>query len=150
MKLDHPNIRVTVASEPRVPGGADTAQPEFETARQTFTPPIDIHEGPEGLTLEADLPGATEQNLHIQLEDNVLNLYARIDSPAPEGAQLVHEEYRVGDYHRSFILSDEVDRDRITAELNNGILRLILPKAERARTRRIEIKSSETAASDQL
>ena len=56
-------------------------------------------------------------------------------------AQLVHEEYRLGDYHRSFILSDEVDRERITAELKNGVLRLFLPKAERARTRRIEIKS---------
>jgi HSP20 family molecular chaperone IbpA len=106
-----------------------------------FTPPIDIHEGPEGLTLEADLPGAKEANLHVQLEDNVLSLYARIDSPAPEGARLVHEEYRVGDFHRSFILSDEVDRERIAAEINNGVLRLFLPKAERARTRRIEIKS---------
>ena len=66
------------------------------------------------------------------MEDNVLSLYARIDSPAPEGAQLVHEEYRLGDYQRSFILSDEVDRDRITAELKNGVLRLFLPKAERA------------------
>ena len=47
----------------------------------------------------------------------------------------------MGDYYRSFILSDEVDRDRITAELRNGVLRLILPKADRARTRRIEIRS---------
>ena len=93
------------------------------------------------MTLEADLPGATERNLQVQLEDNVLCLYARIDSPAPEGARLVHEEYRLGDYHRSFILSDEVDRERITAELKNGVLRLFLPKAERARTRRIEIKA---------
>ena len=93
------------------------------------------------MTLEADLPGATERNLHIQLEDNVLDLYAKIDSPAPEGARLIHEEYRLGDYHRSFILSDEVDRERISAELKNGVLRLILPKGERARTRRIEIKS---------
>ncbi len=52
--------------------------------------------------------------------------------PAPEGAQLLHEEYRLGDYRRSFILSDEVDRDRIAAELNNGVLTLLLPKAERA------------------
>lgn len=108
---------------------------------EVFTPPIDIHEGPEGLILEADLPGAKESNLHVELEDNVLTLHARIDSPVADGARLVHEEYRVGDYHRSFILSDEVDRDRITAEIQNGVLRLFLPKAERARTRRIEIKS---------
>jgi HSP20 family protein len=146
MKLDLPTIRVRVGSEPNEPGVPETAHPVFEPqARDMYTPPIDIHEAPEGLTLEADLPGASERNLHIQIEDNVLNLHAMIESPAPEGARPVHEEYRLGDYHRSFILSDEVDRDRITAELRNGVLRLFLPKAERARTRRIEIKSSDTA-----
>jgi HSP20 family molecular chaperone IbpA len=59
----------------------------------------------------------------------------------PEGARVLHEEYHVGDFTRSFILSDEVERSRITAELKSGVLRLMLPKAERAKTRRIEIKS---------
>jgi HSP20 family molecular chaperone IbpA len=107
----------------------------------TCTPPIDIHEGPEGLILEADLPGVSENNLSIQLEDNVLTLHARVPSPFPEGARVLHEEYRVSDFYRSFILSDEVERNKISAELRNGVLRLSLPKAERARTRRIEIKS---------
>lgn len=142
MNVDNPTIRVRVASdshgEPVFPEAEDQG---FQELQNAYTPPIDIHEGPEGLTLEADLPGATERNLRIQLEDNVLSLYAKIDSPVPEGARLVHEEYRLGDYHRSFILSDEVDREQITAELKNGVLRLTLPKAERARTRRIEIKS---------
>jgi HSP20 family molecular chaperone IbpA len=53
----------------------------------------------------------------------------------------LHEEYRVGDYQRSFILGDEVDREKIKAELTHGVLRLFLPKADRLRTRRIEIKS---------
>jgi len=141
MNIENPTIQVRVGSQQRQPSppeAGDQASPEPQPA---YTPPIDIHEGADGLTLEADLPGATERNLHIHLEDNVLNLYAKIDSPAPEGARLVHEEYRLGDYHRSFILSDEVDRDRITADLKNGVLRLFLPKADRARTRRIEIKS---------
>jgi HSP20 family molecular chaperone IbpA len=140
MKIENPTIRVTVGSEPHESAQHVVAGAPAER-RQAYTPPIDIHEEPEGLTLEADLPGATERNLQIQLEDNVLSLYARIDSPAPEGARLIHEEYRLGDYHRSFILSDEVDRDRIAAQLKNGVLRLFLPKAERARTRRIEIKN---------
>ncbi len=142
MNVDNPTIRVRVGAEsqdePVFQGPEHESLHELQNA---FTPPIDIHEGPEGLTLEADLPGATERNLRIQLEDNVLSLYARIESPVPEGARLVHEEYRLGDYHRSFILSDEVDREQITAELKNGVLRLSLPKAERARTRRIEVKS---------
>jgi len=106
------------------------------------TPPIDIHEGPEGLVLEADLPGVTEGQLSIRLEDNVLSLFARPSAPAPEGAMALHEEFRPGDFYRSFILSDEVERSRITAEMKNGVLRLNLPKAERAKTRRIEIKTS--------
>jgi HSP20 family protein len=121
---------------PRATGGDESLQP-----RLALTPPIDIHEGPDGLVLEADLPGAREDLLDIQLEDNVLSLHAQISSPAPEGARTLHEEYRLGDFRRSFILSDEVDRSRITAELKNGVLRLLLPKAERARTHRIEIKA---------
>ena len=141
MNVDNPTIRVRVGSEPHEPGVRETAQGPLADRHQSYTPPIDIHEGPEGLLLEADLPGATERNLHVQLEDNVLSLYARIDSPAPEGARVLYEEYRLGDFQRSFILSDEVDRERITADLKNGVLRLFLPKAERARVRRIEIKA---------
>jgi HSP20 family protein len=141
MKVSGPSIRVTVGSQP-----ADSAPPPPPPDpgvdhQAAYTPLIDIHEGPEGLTLEADLPGATEENLFVQLEDNVLSLHARVESPAPQAVRLLHEEYRVGDYFRSFILSDEVDRDRITAELKNGVLRLSLPRADRARTRRIEIRS---------
>jgi HSP20 family protein len=106
------------------------------------TPPIDIHEGPDGLVLEADLPGVAEGQLTIQLEDNVLTLHAKVASTVPEGARVLHEEYRPGDFHRSFILSDEVERSKISAELKNGVLKLTLPKAERAKTRRIEIKTS--------
>jgi HSP20 family protein len=141
MNADPSAVKVRVGAGGQRDPGAPEPSPAFVERPETFTPPIDIHEGPEGLTLEADLPGAREPNLQVQLEDNVLSLYAQIDSPAPEGARLVHEEYRVGDFHRSFILSDEVDRDRIAAEINHGVLRLFLPKAERARTRRIEIKS---------
>lgn len=140
MNVPNPSIRVSVGSAPPPPGEPSQAV-DPQGARPAFAPPVDIHDGPEGLTLEADLPGATESSLHIQLEDNVLSLYAKLDSPEPESTRLIHQEYPVGDFHRSFILSDEVDRDRITAELKNGVLRIFLPKADRARARRIEIKS---------
>jgi HSP20 family molecular chaperone IbpA len=111
------------------------------SAQVVHTPLIDIHEGPEGLVLEADLPGVSEGQVTIQLEDNVLSLHAKVDSTVPEGARVLHQEYRPGDYYRSFILSDEVERSKISAELKNGVLKLTLPKAERAKTRRIEIKT---------
>ncbi|MGE3819066.1 MAG: Hsp20/alpha crystallin family protein [Isosphaeraceae bacterium] len=109
--------------------------------RVFHTPPIDIHEGPEGLVLEADLPGVTDSGVNVQLEDNVLSLHAKVDAPVTGDARPLHQEYLVSDYYRSFILSDEVERSQITAELRNGVLRLTLPKAERSKTRRIEVKS---------
>jgi HSP20 family molecular chaperone IbpA len=139
------NRSIRVAVDRPAPGDSETPpRPAAEASTPPevfFTPPIDIHEGPDGLVLEADLPGATEKNLSIQLEDNVLTLHAHVPSPEPEGARALHEEYQIGDFYRSFILSDEVERGRITAELRNGVLRLMLPKAERAKTHRIEIKS---------
>lgn len=106
------------------------------------TPAIDIHEGPEGLILEADLPGVAESSLRIDLEQNVLNLQARIVRPIPEGARLLHEEAPAAAYFRSFILTDDIQKDAIRAELKNGVLRLTLPRAERATSRRIEVSSS--------
>lgn len=143
MNMEPHPIRVAVGA-PSPPGPANTTEPGPEGGpepRACLTPRIDIHEGPDGLVLEADLPGASESQVSIQLEDNILTLHARVPSAAPEGARALLEEYRVGDFYRSFILSDEVERTRITAELRNGVLRLVLPKAERAKTRRIEIKS---------
>ena len=144
MSPEHPSIRVAVHRAAPERGAHPHAVPVPEPVHEAEsyqTPLIDIHEGPDGLILEADLPGATEDGVSIQLEDNVLSLHARVPSPAPDGARALHEEYRIGDYYRSFILSDEVERSRISAELKNGVLRLTLPKAERAKTRRIEIKS---------
>jgi HSP20 family protein len=148
MNAEHP-IRVEVASQTTNghgngdPAHSAATEPTASRAEPFQTPFIDIHEGPDGLVLEADLPGVAQDKVSIQLEDNVLTLQAEVESPVPGvEARLLHEEYRRGNYQRSFILSDEVDRERISAKLQNGVLRLTLPKAERARTRRIEIKSS--------
>lgn len=133
-----------VAGRPDSVTDGQHAKPQVRTRteeRVTLTPPIDIHEGPEGLILEADLPGVTESGLKVELEDNVLSLHGRSQGTTPEGGRLVHEEYPVSDYYRSFILSDEVERARITAELKHGVLRLTLPRAERSKARRIEVKS---------
>jgi len=139
MQNNHP-IRVEIS-----PDTANGAYPHTDPSTRQIpaqTPFIDIHEGPEGLVLEADLPGVVQENVTIQLEDNVLTLTAKVEVAVPSEARLLHEEFRHGDFQRSFILSDEVDREQISAELKNGVLRLNLPKAERAKTRKIEIKSS--------
>jgi HSP20 family protein len=107
--------------------------------RLLFNPPIDIYETTDGLVLYADLPGVTLEGLDLQIQDNRLTLYGRVMKHDPPEAVAVHSEYQVGDFLRSFILSDEVDHDRIQAKLSNGVLRVELPRAPRAKPRRIEV-----------
>ena len=110
--------------------------------RFVFTPPIDIYETDDGLILHADLPGVTLDTLELQVQNNRLTLFGRVPDVVPEGARLVHQEYREGDYLRSFILSENVDHDRITAKLTSGVLEVFLPHAQKAEPRKIQVSGS--------
>ena len=126
---------------PLPPGSELTTSPATppDAPRLLFNPPIDIYETSDGLVLYADLPGVTLEGLELQVQDNRLTLYGRVMRKEPAEATVLHAEYQVGDFLRSFILSDEVDHDRIQAKLSNGVLRVELPKAPRAKPRRIEV-----------
>jgi HSP20 family protein len=149
MNFDFQPVRISVR---RVPHGPVESTTDFRRGlpidqgpmprNSNQNPLVDIHEGPDGLILEADLPGVSDDSVTIQLEENILNLEARVTTSVPAGAVALYEEYPSTSFKRSFILSDEVDRSRVSAELKNGVLRLSLPKADRVRTRRIEIKST--------
>lgn len=106
-----------------------------------FTPPIDIFETTEGLVLQADLPGVSSESLELQVQDNKLSLFGKVSLPIPAEARLIHQEYQVGHFLRSFILSDEVDHDRISAKLNQGVLEIILPRHPKPEPRRIRVQS---------
>ena len=127
--IRRPENRDVNGAEPPVP-----AEPRF-----VFTPPIDIYETDEGLVLLADLPGVSLDSLELQVQDNKLTLLGRVKSPVPEDAVLRYQEYQVGDFLRSFILSEEVDHERVTASLSNGVLKVSLPKATKAQARRIQV-----------
>ena len=107
--------------------------------RFVCTPPIDIFDNGEGLVLRADLPGVSGESLELQVQDNKLTLFGRVKSPVPPGARIIHQEYGVGHFLRSFILSDEVDHERITAKLTNGVLEVFLPRAPKSEPRRIQV-----------
>lgn len=109
--------------------------------RWVRTPPIDIFETDTGLVLRADLPGVNTDSLNLQVQDNRLTLFGKVDSQVPEGARLLYQEYHVGDFLRSFILSDDVDHDRIDAKLTSGVLEVSLPRAPRTQPRKIDVKS---------
>lgn len=114
---------------------------EAPRERLLFTPPIDIYESDDGLVLEADLPGVSIESLELEVQDNKLTLFGRVALSVPPDAVAIHQEYREGDFVRSFILSDEVDYGRITANMSNGVLKVTLPKAPQAEPRRIKVNS---------
>jgi HSP20 family protein len=131
-----------MSTDPRIIA-ADATQPAVEASepRHVYTPALDIYESEQGLVLEADLPGVRPEDLEIRVEDNVLHLYGKVTWPVPADARLVHEEVRAEDFYRSFILSEEVDTEQITADFSNAVLKLTLPKAPKARPRKIEVRT---------
>lgn len=106
-----------------------------------FVPRADIYEVDDQIVIVADVPGANEKSVEVTLEKNVLTINAYVDPVEMEGYSLVFAEYEVGDYQRSFKLSDEIDRDKIQATIKDGVLRLYLPKAAAAQARKINVKA---------
>ena len=118
-----------------------TQREERTRERRVYVPLVDIVEGKDETTVIADIPGVDESSVDITVEKNILEIYGKVDPDIPQDMRLVISEYGIGDYHRRFTLSDEIDRDRIQATVKNGVLRLILPKSEKAKTRKIEVKA---------
>ncbi len=119
----------------------DVASPEQTTPGPYFTPAVDIFETDEAITLMADLPGVKSDDLSIDLNDDVLTLAGVIAPFEEKDEEDVLIEYEVGRYYRQFTLSDIIDQNSIEAKLNDGVLHLTLPKAEKAKPRKIEIKT---------
>lgn len=109
--------------------------------RVVLTPPVDIYETTDDIVLTADMPGVDEKSLDVTLEQDVLTVEGRMSDADPEGYRLEFQEYHDGDYRRVFTLATEVDRDRIQADVKNGVLRLVLPKAEPAKAKRIPVRA---------
>jgi len=114
---------------------------ERTQTRRTFVPRVDIYAADDKFYLLADMPGVSQEGVDITLEKNQLTIRGRVEVQANEGYELIHAEYRVGDYQRTFVLSDTVDQDQIEAVLKNGVLQLTLTKSEIAKARKIEVQS---------
>ena len=129
---------------PAVASG-ERQQPSASEPCHVYTPALDIYETDAGLVLEADLPGVRPEDLQIRVQDNVLHLYGKVNWPLSVEAHLLHEELRQEDFYRSFILSDEVDTEHITADFTDGVLQLTLPKAPKAKPRKIEVRTGKNS-----
>jgi len=105
-----------------------------------FTPRTDIFETDDAIVVIADMPGVNKASLEITLEENILTVDGRVEPEGPEGSTQTHREFKVGNYHRTFTLSDAVSREGIDARVKDGVLRLTLPKFGPTRARKIPVQ----------
>ncbi|NLE67655.1 MAG: Hsp20/alpha crystallin family protein [Lentisphaerae bacterium] len=106
-----------------------------------FVPATDICESKDAIEVVCDMPGVPETQVDVSLEDNVLTITGCQAADEAEGYDLVHRGYREGMFRRAFTLTDEIDRGRIRARMAQGVLRLILPKAEKSKPRKIAVEA---------
>ena len=115
------------------------AKEEKTTPGRYFVPPADIYETDEALAVVLEMPGVEKKDIDVSLENDVLSVDGRIDFSKYRELEPVYAEYNVGHYARSFSLSDRIDREKISANIEDGVLTLTLPKAKAAQPRRISI-----------
>ena len=104
-----------------------------------FVPYADIYETDDALAVVMEMPGVEKQDLDVGLENDVLRVNGRIDFSKYKDMEPVYAEYNVGHYARSFALSSTIDQEKISANLEDGVLTLTLPKAKHAQPRKIAI-----------
>jgi HSP20 family protein len=111
----------------------DETTKETLSQRATVLPAVDVYENKDELLILADLPGVTKENLNVNFAKGQLTVEGRLDTFAPE-----EEPF---DYRRSFAVPQGIDAERISAQLQNGVLRLALPKPAALKPRMIEVKA---------
>jgi HSP20 family molecular chaperone IbpA len=102
----------------------------------------DIVETGYGVVVHMEMPGVGPDDVEISLERRVLTVRGRGRVTRPEGYRLAYAEYGEGDYERAFTLGQDVDEAKIAAEMKNGVLTLVLPRAETAKPKRIQVRSA--------
>ncbi|WP_321869878.1 Hsp20/alpha crystallin family protein [Burkholderia ubonensis] len=126
----------------RDPSAVTRRDTEQATRRITLTPAVDIYENSQGVTLWADLPGVTKDKLDVKVHDSSLSIEAEAVVPTPANLRLQHAEVREPHFARTFTLSPDFDTSKIAASLQDGVLKLTIPRRDEARPRRIEVKSN--------
>ena len=127
---------------------AAAAQPEsqFEQVQArredepTLVPAVDIFEDAQGITVQAEMPGVSRERLNIQADRNALVIEGDALIDMPQGTEALYADVHATKYRRSFVLSSELEPDRIEASLADGVLTLKIPKRAEFRPRKIEVR----------
>jgi HSP20 family molecular chaperone IbpA len=119
---------------------AEIAGPEATRGGTCYTPRVDIYETADEVVLMCDLPGARPQDLNVEFVKGELSLSGKVQ-PRQAPAEYDRQEYGVGDFYRSFAISPEIDAGKISAESRDGVLTVHLPKPEKAKPKKIAVKT---------
>lgn len=109
---------------------------------QNYRAPVDVYETKTEFCVMADMPGTCSEHIEISVEDNMLTIDAQVQNRYGTLGTTRHQEYGVGDFHRSFRIGDGIDADSIAATYRDGVLCVALPKAEAITPRKIDIKAA--------
>ena len=118
----------------------DAATVERTRTGPTFVPRFDILERGDELILYGDLPGVGPDDLEVRFEDGQLIVHGRV-APRHAECEFLGGEYGIGDFYRVFAIGEAIDAEKISAELNRGVLTLHLPKSEAVKPRKIAVQS---------
>jgi len=116
----------------------------YNNEEYVLVPPVDIYETENEFVIKAEMPGVNKEGINITLDNNELEISGKINGVLPSNLQdennLKYSEFRLHNYHRKFSVGDSIDRNTLTAALDNGILTLTLPKREEVKPKKIEVK----------
>ncbi len=122
------------------PAADDASSAERTRCACHYRPNVDILETADELVVLADVPGAAGGNIDVDFEDGTLTILAKVEPRQDEKTEYLVQEYGVGDYYRTFHVSEAIDTGKISAEYADGVLSLHLPKAEATKPRKIAVK----------
>lgn len=116
---------------------------DIQTTREEtryLIPAVDIYEREHELVVICDVPGVDQSGISVGVDENILTIEGRTIDREEDVSKEIHREYRLANYYRQFELSDVIDQEKISAELKHGVLTVTLPKAEKAKPKKIDIK----------
>ena len=121
--------------------GAGVGTAEHTRGGPYYRPSVDIYELADELIVLADMPGAKNDQIDIHFDDGALTIHAQVPDRHESQGPFSRKEYGVGDFYRTFRISENIDPSRISAEYAAGVLTLHLPKVEAVKPRKINVKA---------
>ncbi|MGD2111293.1 MAG: Hsp20/alpha crystallin family protein [Phycisphaerae bacterium] len=121
------------------PEHSEVVRAEHTRPGRHYRPNVDIVEHSQELLVLADMPGVTSDGVDINFENGTLAIHGRVEEREREGVTALQQEYGVGDFYRTFQVSEKIDAASITAEFGNGVLTLHMPKVEAVKPRKISV-----------